>query len=258
MFRDTYPVAWAFHRNTCYWRYQPGNASELSEPVSPFKEYPEQRLVPLPAAQDLTSPLGTAIRARFSCRQFRDSPLPLAMLATLLHTCYGIQGRVPLGHDELLTRPVPSGGALYPLELYLLVRHVTDLRPGIYHYAVPAHALELLHAAPVPPAHLTEIFMGQSYAADAALVVVLTALPARSLWKYADRGYRLILLEAGHLAQTLNLAIAAFGWGSVNLGGFLDFELGNLLGLDNELEVPLYAMVIGQPAGTDAGPLRQS
>jgi SagB-type dehydrogenase family enzyme len=257
MFRTAYPVAWSFHRNTCYWRYQIGNAPVLSEPVSPFKEYPEQPLVPLPAAQDLTSPLGETIRARFSCRQFLDNPLPLSILATLLHTCYGIQGRVPLGDDELLARPVPSAGALYPLEIYLLVRHVIDLRPGLYHYAVPAQALELLNVDPVPPVRLTEIFMGQSYAADAAVVLVLTALPARSLWKYADRGYRLILLEAGHLVQTLNLASAALGWGSVNLGGFLDMALGDLLGLDNELEVPLYAIAVGRPAGTDTGTLRQ-
>jgi SagB-type dehydrogenase family enzyme len=122
---------------------------------------------------------------------------------------------------------------------------------------VPAHALELLDTEPVPSARLTEIFMGQGYAGDAALVVVLTAVPARSLWKYADRGYRLILLEAGHVAQTLNLASAALGLGSVNLGGFLDMELGDLLGLDNELEVPLYAIAVGQPDGSDFSTLRQ-
>jgi hypothetical protein len=83
------------------------------------------------------------------------------------------------------------------MELYFLVRQVTDLRPGVYHYAVPAQALELLNAEPVPSARLTEIFMGQGYAGAAALVVVLTIVPARSLWQYADCGYRLILLEAG-------------------------------------------------------------
>jgi nitroreductase len=67
----------------------------------------------------------------------------------------------------------------------------------------------------------------------------------------------LILLEAGHVAQTLNLTSAALGWGSVNLGGFLDMALGDLLGLDNELEVPLYAIAVGRPAGTDTGTLRQ-
>jgi SagB-type dehydrogenase family enzyme len=258
MFRAAYPVAWTFHRNTCYWRYQPGNVPSPAEPAGPFKEYLDQPLVPLPAAQDLAIALGAAIQARLSCRRFLDSPLPLPTLATLLHTCYGIQGSVPLGDDELLTRPVPSGGALYPLELYLLVRQVTDLRSGIYHYSVPTHALELLDTESVPLARLTEIFMGQSYAGDAALVVVLTAVPARALWKYADRGYRLILLEAGHVAQTLNLAAAALGWGCVNLGGFLDMELGNLIGLDNELEVPLYAIALGRPDGSDSSALRQS
>ena len=86
----------------------------------------------------------------------------------------------------------------------------------------------------------------------------LTAVVARSLHKYADRGYRLILLEAGHVGQNLNLACAALGCGSVNLGGFLDADLETLLGLDSAVEVPIYAVAIGRPAGTDSGALRQA
>ncbi|HMA32861.1 MAG TPA: SagB/ThcOx family dehydrogenase [Chloroflexia bacterium] len=246
MFRTATPLAWLFHHNTCYGRFQTGDPPQPTAGVAPFKEYLAAPLIPLPPAGALPLPLGAAIRARCSCREFGDRALLLAALATLLQASYGIQERVLAGDYELLTRPVPSGGGLYPLEIYLLVERVTGLGPGVYHYAVLAQALEHLPVAPLPPARLVDLFLGQTYAADAALVIVLTAVPARSLAKYGDRGYRLILLEAGHVAQNLNLVATALGWGSVNLGGFLDLELGEHLGLNGE-EVPLYALAVGWP-----------
>ena len=260
MFRQMFPIAWAFHRNTSIPPYRLGGPGALfpKEPVPPLKEYATAELVPLPSPGELKTPLGAAIQARLSCRQFEDQPLSLATLATMLHASYGIQGQVLLDEQEMLTRPVPSGGGLYPLEVYLLVRRVQGLDPGIYHYAVIDHMLERLDFAPVPAPRLTELFLGQSYPEDAALVVVITAVLGRSLKKYADRGYRLVLLEAGHLVQNLNLAATALGWGSVNLGGFLDDELGALLDLDREVEVPVYATAVGKPRGTSADVLRQA
>jgi SagB-type dehydrogenase family enzyme len=256
MFRETYPIAWAFHRNTSPGRHDPGGSSQALS-VPPFKEYIGAPLVPLPAPCNLKTSLSTVLRKRLSCRQFQDRPLPMPILATLLHASYGIHGQVSLGDDELLTRPVPSGGSLYPLEVYLLVRRVQGLEPGIYHYAVLDHALEQLSQGPLPDFRVRELFFGQTYVSDAAMVVVLTAVLARSLGKYADRGYRLVLLEAGHVGQNLNLAATALGWGSVNLGGFFDLDLGAVLGLDSDVEVPVYATAVGRPRRADAGILRQ-
>jgi SagB-type dehydrogenase family enzyme len=257
MFREMFPIAWAFNRNTSNSPDQVGSPTPI-EPVAPFKEYATAQLVPLPAPGKLKGSLGAAIRARLSCRQFEDHPLPLRTLSTLLHASYGIQGQVLLDEHEMLTRPVPSGGGLYPLEVYLLVREVKGLEPGTYHYAVLDHTLERLELAPVPASRLMEIFMDQAYAADAALVVILTAILARSMVKYADRGYRLILLEAGHTIQNLNLATTSLGWGSVNLAGFWDAELGAVLDLDREVEVPVYATAVGKPRQVSADVLRRA
>lgn len=256
MFRADYPIAWAFHRNTIIERHQPGGLPSVVA-APPFKEYVNAPLVPLPAPGKLRTSLGVAIKARLSCRQFQDRPMPLRTLSTLLHASYGVQGQVLLGEHELLTRPVPSGGGLYPLEIYLLVRRVRGLQPGVYHYAALDHALEQLNPESLPGSRLTELFLGQTYTADAALIVVLTAVLARSMGKYADRGYRLILLEAGHVTQNLNLASTALGWGSVNQGGFFDAELAAVLSLDTELEVPIYATAVGKPRRVDASISRQ-
>jgi len=256
MFRALYPIAWTFHRYSSIARHQQWSLAPAT-PVPPFKEYAGVLLVPLPAPGTLKTALGALLQARLSCRQFQDRPLPLAGLSTLLHAGYGIQGQVQLGEDELLTRPVPSGGGLYPLEAYLFVRRVSGLAPGIYHYAVCDHALERLPPEPLPAARLAALFLAQPYAGTASLVVVFTAVLARALGKYADRGYRLLLLEAGHVAQNLNLAATALGWGSVNLAGFYDAELGAVLDLDSNLEVPVYATAIGKPQRGDAASLRQ-
>ncbi len=259
MFREMYPVAWAFHRHTSITFDQMSSPGRpfLTEPIPTFKEYATAELVPLPTPSKLKVSLGAAIEERLSCRQFEDHPLPLTTLATLLHGSYGIQGQVLLDEHEMLTRPVPSGGGLYPLEIYLLVRQVDGLEPGIYHYEVIDHTLERLDLELVPVSRLTELFLGQSYAADASMVVVITAVLERSLAKYADRGYRLVLLEAGHTVQNLNLVATALGWGSVNLGGFLDADLAAVLDLDTEVEVPVYATAVGKPRKGGADVLRQ-
>ena len=240
-------LAWTFHRNTCCWPHQMGVPTPSTVGIAAFKEYPNAPLIPLPAADIPPLPLRQAIQTRQSCREFAARALPLADLATLLHAGYGIQERVLVGEYELLTRPVPSGGGLYPLEIYLLVRQVAGLPAGIYHYAALGHGLELLAEVPVAATSLTNLFLGQTYAADAAVVIVLTAVMARTLQKYGDRGYRLILLEAGHVAQNLNLVATACGWGSVNLAGFFDAALAEVLDLDRADEIPLYALAIGWP-----------
>jgi SagB-type dehydrogenase family enzyme len=78
----------------------------------------------------------------------------------------------------------------------------------------------------------------------------------RSLCKYGDRGYRYVLFEAGHCVQNVNLVAAALGLGTCNAGGFFDDELGGLLTLDIERELPLYAVAIGHPEGTTKDQLR--
>jgi SagB-type dehydrogenase family enzyme len=159
---------------------------------------------------------------------------------------------------ELCERPVPSGGGLYPLELYLVVRAVDGLVPGVYHYVAAAHALERLRDVALPERFVTYLFMNQAYFAEAALVAVLTAMPERSLWRYGERGYRYLLLEAGHVGQNLNLAAAALGLGTCNAGGFFDDELAGLLRADVEREVPLYAVAVGHPAPGTRADLRSA
>ena len=249
-FRDGQPVAWMFHRATCRWVHNtvepPGVHLQQAS-----KEDLDVELVQLPPPAPLDTPLGGAIAERVSTRSFAVDPLTLEQASTILQAGYGIVGRTLFGQVEFLERPVPSGGGLYPLELYLIVRAVDGLEPGIHHYVPIHHGLELVRSGRIPGAFNTYLFLGQPYATSAAAVVVLTAVTRRSLGKYGDRGYRYLLLEAGHTAQNINLATVALGLGCCNLGGFFDDELASLVRADVEEEVPLYAIALGVASTSD-------
>lgn len=198
-----------------------------------------------------TGDLYDVLIRRRTTRSFdRRTPLALEELAVLLRYVFGYHGYAPLfGEVTTLKRTSPSAGGFHPVEAYPLVTSVEGLDAGVYHYLPVANLLEQLRDAAVPRQLTTYLFMGQPYVAEAAAVIVTTAVPARSLGKYGDRGYRYLLFEAGHVAQNINLAAAAIGLGACNLGGFFDDELAGLLTIDVEHELPIYATAVGVPAG---------
>ena len=78
------------------------------------------------------------------------------------------------------------------------------------------------------------------------MIVFITAVFERSVFKYGDRGYRFVLLEAGHVAQNINLAVTALGLGCVNIGGFFDRDIDEFLGIDGLTHSSVYLMAIGK------------
>ncbi|MEW6074618.1 MAG: SagB/ThcOx family dehydrogenase [Planctomycetota bacterium] len=254
-FRESFPLAWLFHHNTGGGAGLPPAAHEKGA-ARPPREILAAPALPLPAPEPVGGDLGRLLAQRYSCRRFAADPVTLADLSRILFAAYGLLGRSSLLGHELLERPVPSAGGLYPLELYLVARSVEDAPPGVYHYAVIGHLLERVHAELPSPAALGEVLRGQPWLAGAPALVVITAVVERLLEKYGDRGYRYLLLEAGHAMQNLDLAALAQGLGTCNIGGFLDRELGEILRLDEDEEIPLYAAAVGHPAGRDRAVLR--
>ena len=257
MFRDEFPIAWHFHRNTSRWpynrlRYQPDRRQ-----TPPFKEYLDRTLRLLPQPQLPHAPLSELLTQRRSCRRFAARDLRLADLSALLHAAYGALGVIELGPLEQVNRPVPSGGGLYPLEIYAMVLRSSELSPGIYHFNPLHHGIEEITAGSPPPVFTTELFMNQPYVTEASCLLVTTAVIGRSMWKYEDRGYRYILFEAGHVAQNIALSAAALGLGALHLGGFFDLDLADLLELDVNAEVPLYVTAVGAPETDDPSEVRE-
>ncbi len=203
--------------------------------------------VELPQPNLPATPLPDAIRARHSRRTFGSRPLSLTQLATLLHTAYGITHTSAGEHGEgLPLRATPSGGALYPLDIYVLALRVEGLEHDVYHYDPIRHALELLHRDGVGD-QLRGLSVYPELVEPAGAILLLAAMFWRTRFKYGLRGYRFALLEAGHLGQNLLLAAAAFDLAAVPVGGFYDARVDELLQIDGVNESVVYGFSIGHP-----------
>src|SRR4051812_6816919 len=181
----------------------------------PYPNYPRFDLPAelVPMRQGLLD----AILARRTAREMEPVQLTRAQLATLLHCGYGIT-RDNAG--TLWPRPfrtVPSGGALYPLELYFHTTFVDDLPPGLYHYNPSRHQVCLLREGDLTP-QLGRGMVFSDVPEQVSLMLFVTAMMERSTFKYGNRGYRFMLLEAGHVAQNVSLACVGLALGCLPLG----------------------------------------
>ena len=233
-----------FHQETKYDRLRMPRASvDFRGRPETCKEYAQapQTALPQPQALDSIS-LHDALRQRKSVRSYLDEPLTLKQLAYLIWACSGIQ-RTEMGCEF---RTAPSAGALYPIETYVVVHRVHGLEHGVYHYHVRRHALEQLRKGDFrEEASLSA--MGQSMCARAGAVFVWTAVFERSKWKYRQRAYRYVYLDAGHMAQNLALAAVSLGLGSCQVGALFDDEVNRLIGVDGIEESVIYMSVAGNP-----------
>ncbi len=253
---EKHNIAWQFHHNTCRWKHDTLSEFENTSPIAPFKEYADVTSFPLPDPQCCEISLKEVIKNRHSCRDFLNAPISLQDISTILNYGYGVHQSVYLDKNEFLERPVPSGGGLYSLELYILVRNVETLPQGIYHFCISPSCIEQISIVELPAFYISQLFMNQFYLANCSCIVMVTSLTERNMWKYGDRGYRYILFEAGHLVQNMNLVAQSLGLGSLNLGGFFDHEMAKLLKINTEEEIPLYAMALGKPSNESKEKIR--
>ncbi|WP_299704785.1 SagB family peptide dehydrogenase [uncultured Tateyamaria sp.] len=202
-------------------------------------------------------PLGEALVGRVSPKGLEPVALPLAQLSSILYAGYGVT-RMNETTDFLRPfRTVPSGGALYPLEIYLTGKHVDGLKAGLYHFSPPKHRLHLLRTGDLAPELSQALVEFQAdLAFDASVILIVTALFERSTFKYGARGYRFALMEAGHSAQNINLAATALNLGCYNLGGFYDRTVDAFLGLDGLHQSTVYMIAIGGRTGQHEAPHR--
>jgi SagB-type dehydrogenase family enzyme len=179
-----------------------------------------------------------ALRDALVSRRSRTAEAPGSLSLTALGSLVGAAYRSAEGR-----RPVPSGGALYPLELYVVALDVDGLGAGVHHYSPYRHRLESL--GPADRADVARTLVEPELLDSAAALIVLTAMFWRSRFKYGLRGYRFALIEAGHVMQNAVLAAAALGVAARPLGGYYDRLLDGLVGADSLDEASIYALVLG-------------
>ena len=210
------------------------------------KRYGHRPCVPLPRGDVGPATLGDVLRMRRSRRSYGPGALDLGRLGTLLEAAYGVTGSLS-GTPQLL-RSAPSGGALYPLELYVACRRVATVDPALYHYDPLRHVLELVRPLD-PDEAIDSLSPYPELLAGCPALVVVTAVFWRSRFKYGARAYRFALLEAGHVAQSFLLAAEALGLASTPVGGFYDTLVDSFVGVDGLHEATVYVLPVGQRAG---------
>lgn len=214
-----------------------------------YKTYPGAPHLKLPVPETQGGlPLWDTIRERRSCRDFGGVPLSLEALSQLLWASQGITKKI----QGFELRAAPSAGALYPIETYLAVLNVDGLEPGIYHHDIRHHELEPVKKGDCR-ADVAAALLDQQFIVKANVVFIWTAIFQRSKWKYQQRAYRYIYLDAGQIAQNLSLASVALGLGSCQIGALYDDEINALLGIDGEEESVVFTTAVGKPLSTSLG-----
>lgn len=210
---------------------------------SPYKGFPHPlKKFPIrPIDQKGGKPLWETIAKRRSIREFSSQFITLSDLSQLLWATGGITSKA-WGYDF---RACPSAGALYPIETYIIANRVEEISSGLYHYDVKETELILLKEGNLG-AELSRAGLGQEMLEEAACVFVWTAIIERSKWKYRERAYRYIYMDAGHIGQNLYLAATGLGLGCCTVGAFFDEEVDRLIGVDGKNEISIYLGAIGR------------
>jgi SagB-type dehydrogenase family enzyme len=193
--------------------------------------------LPLPRTEGPVS-VEAALAARRSVRDYGPGALQLTELAQLAWAAQGVTS--PQG-----LRTAPSAGALYPLELRILVGRVDGLDPGIYRYRPEAHVL-VRESERDPRSELAAAAHGQDWVREGAAVAVFSGIERRTAVKYGPRAERYVQVEAGHAAQNLFLQATALGLATVVVGAFDDGRVRRVLALEAG-ETPLLIMPLGRP-----------
>jgi SagB-type dehydrogenase family enzyme len=188
--------------------------------------------------RDSAYSLERAFSQRRSVREFERAPLALAELAQLAWAAQGERG-------PGARRTAPSAGALYPLELFVVAGNVRDLPAGVYRYEPAAHRLVLV-AEGDRRRELAGPAWGQTWIADAPVILLVAGIERRTTGKYGSRGVRYVHMEAGHAAQNVLLQAAALGLGATVVGAFSDAAVRDAAGLETDAK-PLCLIPVGRP-----------
>jgi len=185
-----------------------------------------------------------AINKRKSISTYQNKSLTLKDISQLLWAAQGITDK------EKNIRTVPSAGATYPLEIYILTgtNGVNGLESGLYHYNPLKNQLEYIMKGDLR-VNLSSTAYGQGGIANAPAIIIITGVYSRTQNRYGDRGIQFVHMEAGHAGQNLYLQAQALDLGMVLIGGFSNKDAQKILKLPADQEV-LYLIPVGHPTNS--------
>lgn len=222
---------------------------DLKRPQPPLVKSPmrgDDARIPLPRdfeSLSMKNDLLSLIRDRRSARIYTGGEMTLLQLSFLLWATQGVKKL--RGRAYATLRTVPCGGARHEFETYLLVRNITGLRPGAYHYLPMDHALEFLHPVDDLEETISASLCGQTWGAKANVVFYWSMVPYRAEWRYGISAHRIAMIDAGHIGQNLYLACTGLELGTCAIGAFEDNVCSRVFELDGAEEYIVYTAPVG-------------
>lgn len=184
-----------------------------------------------------------AIEVRRSVRAYTDTQVSLEELSYSLWCTQGVKDIVK---DKATIRTVPSAGARHAFETYLLVNNIKGLQKGLYRYIALENKLVEINLEEGIDDKIMEAGYNQKLIKNSAVTFIWTAVPYRMNWRYGERGYRYLFLDAGHICQNLYLLADAIDCGVCAIGAFYDDEINKILKIDGEEEFAIYMAALGK------------
>lgn len=187
--------------------------------------------------------LGSLLTQRQSIRSFSGASVALQSVVNMLWSAYGKLKSQEDGHPR---RTVPSAGALYPLVVHIaLFKQTGDLKPAIYSVYLGCSDSVGFRFVSDDVLRFSRAFLGHLMFGKAHGVIVISGSFRIAGEKYGNRGMLYVLLEAGHVAQNINLAAVEHDVATVEIGGFADALLANAINLPSRYH-PLITVVFGE------------
>ena len=224
----------------------PDQARGIPQPPLQLPHTAGEKTLPLPSPRDIRLPgldVREAIERRRTLRAYAQTALSLDELSFLLWCTQGVKEVVP---GLRTNRTVPGAGARHAFETWLLVNRVHGLEPGLCRYLAIEHRLLPMPSPPEIVSQWVAACRGQEHVRSCAVMFIWTAVAHRMTWRYGERGYRYLHLDAGHVCQNLYLAAEALGCGVCALAAFNDDDVNRLLGLDGETQFAIYLATVGK------------
>ena len=257
------PLELAVHRGFNEGGYFPEGIDPAHTPAAQ-KDVAGLASVPLDDGDDSGAARGLVecLHERRSSRSYAQQPMPRRVLDRVLDLTVRAQAlaEVP-GLGTVSFRTYPSAGARCPLEVYPVAYGVEGLKPGIYHYHPFRHALALLESEATHRQALMGLVkrnMGQPQSGhgDPAVLLVITAVVGRTVWKYRGMPYQAILQEVGALYQSLHLVAAQLALAACIIGVFPERAMAEILRVDSRDEAQVGLFALGLP-DVDAVPIAE-
>ena len=227
-----------------------------SQPSDQAKEVPQppletlysgtETIVDLPMPEEIPAiniDFMAAIELRTSVRDYQQTPISLLELSFLLWCTQGVK---QLLGDKATLRTVPSAGARHAFESYLLINNVEGIKPGLYRFLALEHKLAEVNMTDTIAGEISNACLRQKIVLNSAITFIWAADAIRMTWRYGERGYRYLHLDAGHICQNLYLSAQVIGCGACAIAAFDDELLNSAVGIDGEKQFAVYVATVGK------------